>query len=168
VDGYRSLLASTGGKVTVVDNSIRNFQGMAITVKDPIGQPTITGNVGISANPKDRVAAGEVAPRQPRENVLKQPGDRDDLRTADETFWATLKQQAKIELPQRTGTQTVQDGPWKLVVEHGQKTTYRLYYLTDDPQATKDVAARFDNHVLRLRGKLEREAAGKGSVEQKK
>ena len=60
-------------------------------------------------------------------------------------------------MPERTGTQTVTEGDWKLVVEHGKKTAYKLYRLTGDPQ--KDLAPEFDNHVLRLRGRLERQEA---------
>ncbi|MBI3824312.1 MAG: right-handed parallel beta-helix repeat-containing protein, partial [Planctomycetes bacterium] len=159
VDGYRNLINSNGNKVTVVDNVIRNFQGAAISVKNPLGQAVIAGNIAISKNPKDKAVAFDGPAGKPKDNVLLEPGDKDDPRTADEAFWATLKKQAKIELPPRTGAQTITEGSWKLVVEHGKTTTYKLYHLADDPQAKKDLAAQMDNHVMRLRGRLERQEA---------
>lgn len=161
VDGYRNLLNSSGNKVTVVDNVIRNFQGAAITVKNPIGSAVVAGNIAISKNPKDKVLAFDGATFKPKDNVLVEPSDKDDPRTGDEAFWAMLKKQAKIALPERIGTQTVTDGGWKLVIEYGKTTTYKLYHLAHDPQATKDVAAQFDTLVLRLRGRLERQEAVK-------
>jgi hypothetical protein len=157
VDGYRNLLNSTGCKVNVADNIVRNFQGTAITVKNPLGPAMIAGNVAISKNPKDKALALDGAQAAPKENVVQEPGAKVDLRTGAEAFWAALQKPAKIELPLRSGTQTIQDGAWKLVVEHGKATTYKLYHMTGDPH--KDVAAQFDNHVLRLRGRLERQEA---------
>ena len=159
MDGYRNLLSSTGCKITVIDNIVRNFQGTAITIKNPIGPAVVAGNVAISKNPKDKVLAFDGPLGKPKDNVLQEPSDKDELRTGDEKFWAALKKQSKIELPQRTGPQTIEEGSWKLVVEHGKITTYKLYHLTEDPQAKKDLAAQMDNHVLRLRGRLERQEA---------
>jgi hypothetical protein len=157
VDGYRNLLNSTGCKVMVVDNVIRNFQGTAITVKNPIGNAVVAGNIAVSKNPKDKAVVFDGPKAGPKENVLVEPNDKDAPSTADEKFWAALKKQAKIELPKRTDTQTITDGPWKLVVEHGKTTTYKLYHLTGDPQ--KDLAPQLDTHVLRMRGRLERQEA---------
>lgn len=157
VDGYRNLLNSSGCKVTVVDNVIRNFQGPAITVKNPIGNAVVAGNLAFSKNPKDKAVVFDGPQGKPKENALLEPGDKDDLRTADESFWARLKKQAKIEVPARTGTQTLTEGDWKLVVEHGKTTTYKLYHLPGDPQ--RDLAAQLDNHVFRMRGRLERQEA---------
>ncbi|MBI1831515.1 MAG: right-handed parallel beta-helix repeat-containing protein [Planctomycetes bacterium] len=157
VDGYRNLLNASGCKVAVNDNLIRNFQGTAITIKNPIGQAIVHGNIARSKNPKDRVLAFDGPAGKPKDNVIQEPDGKDELRTADERFWANVKKQAKIALPERTGTQTIEEGSWKLVVEHGKTTTYKLYHLKGDPQ--KDLAGQLDNHVLRLRGRLERQEA---------
>lgn len=157
VDGYRNLLNSTGNKLTVVDNLIRNFQGVAITVKNPIGNAVIAGNVAVSKNPKDKAVVFDAPQGLPKDNVLREPDPKAELSTADERFWAALKKQAKIEMPERTGTQSITEGPWKLVIEHGKTTAYKLYHLDGDPQ--KDLAPQLDNHVLRLRGRLERQEA---------
>lgn len=157
VDGYRNLVNSTGNKITVVDNVIKNFQGTAITIKNPIGNAHAHGNVAISKNPKDKAIVFDGGADKRGENVLVAPSDMGDPRTGDEAFWAILKKQAKIELPERIGTQSIEEGDWKLVVEHGKTTKYKLFYLKGDAQ--KDVAAQFDNHLLRLRGRLERQEA---------
>lgn len=159
VDGYRNLVNSTNNKIVVVDNVVRNFQGTAITIKNPIGPAVAAGNLAISKNPKDKAIAFDGPAGKPQENLLLAPSDKDDPRTGDEAFWAMLKKPAKIALPQRTGTQAITDGAWKLVVEHGKTTTYKLYHLPSDPQATKDLAAQLDTHVLRMRGRLERQEA---------
>ncbi len=57
IDGYRNLLNSSGCKVTVVDNVICNFQGTAITVKNPIGAAVVASNTAISKKPKDKAVA---------------------------------------------------------------------------------------------------------------
>jgi parallel beta-helix repeat protein len=159
VDGYRNLVSSTGQKITVVDNVIRNFQGTAITIKNPLGTAVASGNVAISKNPKDKAIVFDGPAGKLKENVLLEPNDKDDPRTGDETFWAMLKKKAKVDLPQRTGTQTIEHNGWKLVVEYGKTTTYKLYHLASDPGATKDLAPQLDTHVLRMRGRLERREA---------
>lgn len=159
VDGYRNLVSSTGQKITVVDNVIRNFQGTAVIIKNPLGIAVAAGNVAISKNPKDKAILFDGPGGKPKENVLLEPNDKDDPRTGDEAFWAMLKKKAKIAMPERTGTQTITDNGWKLVVEHGKTTTYKLYHLASDPQATKDLAPQLETHVLRLRGRLERQEA---------
>jgi hypothetical protein len=159
VDGYRNLVNSTGNKITVVDNVIKNFQGAAITIKNPLGTAVAHGNVAISKNPKDKAIVFDGPAGKPKDNVLLEPNDKDDPRTSDDAFWAMLKEKAKIEMPDRTGTQTIEHRGWKLVVEHGKTTTYKLYHLASDPQATKDLAPQLDNHVLRMRGRLERREA---------
>ncbi len=157
VDGYRNLLNSSGCKITVVDNVIRTFQGTAITVKNPIGTAVVAGNTAVSMNPKDKAVVFDGPQGKPRDNVLLDPESKDDLGTADEKFWALLKKQAKIELPERAGTQSIEEGPWKLVVAYAKTTTYKLYHLTGDAQ--KDLAPQLDTHVLRMRGRLERREA---------
>jgi parallel beta-helix repeat protein len=159
VDGYRNLINSTGNKVTIVDNVVRNFQGAAITVKNPLGTPTIGGNVAISKNPKDKVVVFDGPTGKPKENVLIEPDGKEDPRTGDEAFWALLKKQPKFGLPERVGTQTITDGDWKLVVDYDKTATYKLYHLPSDPQANKDLAPQLDTHVLRMRGRLERQEA---------
>jgi parallel beta-helix repeat protein len=159
VDGYRNLLSSTGNKVTVIDNIIRNFRGTAITVKKPLAPAIVTGNVAVSKNPKDKAVVVDSPSPLPKENVLRQEDETPKLRSADEKFWAALKKKTKYELPQRTGEQTIEEGSWKLVVVHGKTTTYKLYHLASDPQMKKDLAVQIDNHVLRLRGQLERQEA---------
>lgn len=159
VDGYRNLVNSSDNKITVVDNIVRNFQGTAISIKNPVGAAVAAGNVAISKNPKDKALVIDGPVAKPKENVLMEPKQKEDPRTGDEAFWAMLKKKARIDLPQRAGTQTITENGWKLVVEYGKTPSYKLYHLTNDPQAKKDVAAQFDNHLLRLRGRLERQEA---------
>lgn len=159
VDGYRNLVNSTGNKITVVDNVVKNFQGTAITVKNPLGTATVSGNVALSKNPKDKGVVFDGPAGKLKENVLLEPDGKEDPRTGDEEFWARLKKQAKTALPERVGTQTITDGDWKLIIEFGKATTYRLYHLPSDRLAKKDLAPQLDTHVLRMRGRLERQEA---------
>ncbi len=168
VDGYRNLLNSSGNKVTVIDNVIRNFQGTAITIKNPLGTAVVSGNIAVSKNPKDKVLSFDGKQGSLKDNLVKEPDDKDDLRTGDEKFWAVLKKQAKIEIPEHTGEQTIQEGSWKLVVTHGKKATYKLFHLASDPDAKKDLAPQMDNHVLRLLGRLERQEAAEFKAMMKK
>ncbi len=159
VDGYRNLVNSTGNKVAILDNIIRNFQGTAITVKKPLAPPMVAANVAVSNNPKDKVAVVEGAAPMSKENIVRDIDNKSDLRTADEAFWAALKGKAKYERPELIGEQSVEDAGWKLVVVHGKTTAYRLYHIASDPQMKKNLAPQIDNLVLRLRGKMEREEA---------
>ncbi len=166
VDGYRNLVNSSGCKITVVDNVIRNFQGSAITVKNSIGTAIVAGNTAVSKSPKDKAVMFDGPQGKPKDNVLLDPVTKDDLSTGDEKFWALLKKQTTIELPARTGTQSIEEGAWKLVVEYGKTTTYKLYHLAGDPQ--KDLAPQLDTHVFRMRGRLERREAGEYKAMMKK
>ncbi len=96
---------------------------------------------------------------KPKENLLLEPDGKIDPKTGDEVFWALLKKQAKFALPERVGTQSITVGDWKLVVNYDKTTTYKLYHLPSDPQAKKDLAPQLDTHVLRMRGRLERQEA---------
>ncbi len=157
VDGYRNLINNTGCKITVGDNLVRNFQGTAITIKNPLEPALVFGNVGISKNPKDKVLTVDGPRAKLTDSVLKELGAKDDLRTGDEKFWALLKKQTQI--PQRTGRQVVHEGVWKLVVFHDKATTYKLFQIKADPQELKDLAGQLEHIVFRLRGRLERQEA---------
>jgi hypothetical protein len=74
-------------------------------------------------------------------------------------FWpAAAGKTVAWQRPEKTGSKTVQEGPWKLVATFAKTTTYQLFHASD-AQEKKDLADRYDHRAFRLRGLLERREA---------
>ena len=71
-DGYRAAVNATKATVTVTGNSIKQFQGTAIIVKDSQKPAHVHGNTATSADPKARVADVQGPSGIVEENVLKE------------------------------------------------------------------------------------------------
>jgi hypothetical protein len=54
-DGYRAAVSATKATVVVTDNTIHNFQGTAIVVKDAPKPANVSGNTAASDDPKAKV-----------------------------------------------------------------------------------------------------------------
>lgn len=159
VDRYRNLLDNTGCKVEVCDNTISGFRGTAITIRKPLAPVLVRGNVALSKDPQARVLLLEDAQERGGQNSVKPPEEAERSVPADDRLWSRLPREG-VALPQRSGEETVEMGPWKLVVVHGKTTTYQLHHRLDDPGLKKDLSSQMESLVFRMRGQLERKEAG--------
>jgi parallel beta-helix repeat protein len=71
-DGYRAAVHATKATVVVTGNSIRNFQGTAIIVKDSQNPAHVYGNTVTTADPKAQVAAVQGPSGIVADNTVKQ------------------------------------------------------------------------------------------------
>ena len=71
-DGYRAAVNATKATVTVTGNSIKQFQGTAIIVKDSQNPAHVHGNTATSADPKAKVADVQGPSGNVEQNVLKE------------------------------------------------------------------------------------------------
>jgi hypothetical protein len=53
--GYRAAVSAAKAKVVVTDNSIKDFQGAAIVVKESQSPPHVYGNTATSSDPEAKV-----------------------------------------------------------------------------------------------------------------
>lgn len=71
-DGYRAAVNASKATVAITGNSIKNFQGTAIIVKDSQKPAHVHGNTATSADPKSKVVDVQGPSGVVAENVLKQ------------------------------------------------------------------------------------------------
>jgi hypothetical protein len=69
--GYRAAVSVTKAKVVVTDNTIKQFQGTAIVVKQSQTPAHVYGNMAISSDPKAKVADVQGPAGVVGENVLR-------------------------------------------------------------------------------------------------
>lgn len=171
---YRNAVNASGSNVTATNNVIRGFDGAAFVVKKLTSPPIVYGNIAISANPKDTVVDVDVetAPVQNapvQNNVLKNPKDIDESSLPMSRVWPQIQQDSaddRMQCPAAASRhETVEDGPWKLVVTYGEKTKYSLFNTTEDPKETVNLATRLEQITQRMKGLLEKQASQKDESE---
>ena len=57
-------------------------------------------------------------------------------------------------------TETIQDGPWKLIIIYGttsnEPTKYQLFHLEHDPDQKENLAEHCEQILFKLQGRLEK------------
>lgn len=158
VDGYRSLIAATGCKVSACDNVVSNFQGTAIGVAKSSAPAHVFGNVAVSADEKAKAAV--VDGGKGVDNVVEAPGK--ERAWSGEKLWSALSGRTPERRRLEPGKVEIVQGRWKLIVVRGEKTTYHLYDTMTDEAQKDDLAQKMDTIAFRMRGLLERRDGAKG------
>ena len=68
--GYRTAVNSTRATVVISENTVRHFQGAAITVKESQNPANVHGNIAFSSDPKAKVVDVQGASGIVQENVV--------------------------------------------------------------------------------------------------
>ena len=160
--GYGNLINAANCDAVVFDNSVRNFRDAAIIVRKPTAPARVFGNTAYSAEPDHTAALVEGAPGLAADNQLKAPDDAEEAKRFGR-LGPQLEDADPDELSERFqkvfGPDVVTDGPWKLVVARGEKTTYKLFNSEIDPNEKTDLSDRVPHLAFRLKGLRERQEA---------
>jgi hypothetical protein len=159
VKGYRNAVNASGSNITAFDNQTLDFLGAALIVRKGSVPPRVFGNLALSDKPENKPTTIDGDAGKSLDNKLLPLGAAKDLPPihrlwplpADEAKEKSFEKYQKV-----TGPNTVVDGPWKLVVTPGEKTTYQLFNTQLDPDGKTDYAERLPHLLFRLKGLRER------------